>query len=70
MQEIFDDINERVRRDIYNLFIVVTDMTNLPKAMELIALYRSTLSEREQEFMDFVFDVYMEEHGVYESNSD
>ena len=70
MQEIFDDINERVRSDIYGLFAVVAHMTDFLAACKLITLYRNTLSEREQEFMDFVFRVYMEEHNINESDID
>ena len=68
MQEIFDDINEQIRSDIYNLFVVVAHMTDFLAACKLITLYRNTLSEREQEFMDFVFRVYMEEHNINESD--
>ena len=69
MTEIFEDINDSVRRDVYSLFVVVSHMTDIKKAMNIITLYRNTLSEREKEFMDFVFNVFMEEHGI-ESNID
>ena len=70
MQEIFDDISEQVRSDIYDLFSVIAHMTDFLAACKLITLYRNTLSEREQEFMDFVFRVYMEEHNINESDID
>lgn len=68
MQEIFADINDRTRSDVYSLFVVVSHMTNLQQAIKIITLYRNSLTEREQEFMDFVFKVYMEEHNIDESN--
>lgn len=68
MQEIFADINDRTRSDVYSLFVVVSHMTNLQQAIKIITLYRNSLTEQEQEFMDFVFKVYMEEHNIDESN--
>ena len=68
MQEIFEDISDKTREEVEALFKIIPRMSNIHSAMRVIEVYRKTLTEREQEFFDFVFHVWKEEIDN-ESNS-
>ena len=67
MQELFEDISERTRKDCLAIFSIVARTDDILKGVKILESYRNTLTAREQEYMDFAFHTWMEEHGIHES---
>ena len=70
-EELFEDIPFSFRKECCDFmnFISVFPMA-WPKTMAMIANYRSGLNDRQKEYFDFYWNVWMEEHGVDDGLTD
>ena len=67
MQELFEDISEKTRKDCTAIFSIVARTEDILKGVKILESFRTTLNAREQEYMDFAFHAWMEEHNIHES---
>ena len=70
-EELFEDIPFSFRKECSTFMnFISTFPMAWPKTVSMIANFRSHLNERQREYFDFYWNVWMEEHDINDSTID
>lgn len=65
VNELFEDIPDSFRKECEGFMGLLTALNTHPfKQAVIVDKYRKSLTERQREYFDFYWNVWMEEHGI------